>query len=220
RLVGGQRTWVPVWHHFGLDFQANHYSSRLWLAGHNPYHELTKAPVAAHYAYPPLVLWLFAWTWFVAEPAAVVVWMAALTAIAVLGARAAWRARGALGLWPVPWPLLLAAVLWSTPVVFSLERGNCDLLVVLFLLPFPGALPGRERRHDLLGGVCLALAIWTKVYPGLLLCGVAAVRRWRLLGCTVLACTAIGLLDLPGVLQFRATLGGMIAHHAPSRQPG
>src|SRR5262245_55731354 len=219
RLVGGPRTWVPAWQHLGLDFQPNHYSSRLWLAGRNPYLEPTKAPRGAHYSYPPLVLWLFAWTWLVDEPAALLVWMAVLTAIAVLGARAAWRSRRACGLFPVPWPFLLAAVLWSTPVVFALERGNCDLLVVLFLLPVAWALAGRGPRRDLAGGLFLALAIWTKVYPGLLLVGLAVRRRWRMLGWAVLACLAVGLLDLPGVLQFRANMGPIVADHAPGRMP-
>src|SRR5438552_15186987 len=68
RLVGGARTWVPAWQYLGLDFQSNHYSSRLWLAGRNPFLEPTKSPIGAHYTYPPVVLWLFSWTWFVSEP--------------------------------------------------------------------------------------------------------------------------------------------------------
>jgi hypothetical protein len=50
----------------------------------------------------------------------------------------------------------------------------------------------------------------------LLIIGLAALRCWRTLGFAVLAAVLLGLLDLPGVLQFQTNLHGLIADHAPS----
>jgi hypothetical protein len=87
---------------------------------------------------------------------------------------------------------VLGVFLCSTPVVYALERGNCDLLI---LLPLAGAA-------------------WVKLYPGLLVLSLLALRRWRALGCFVTAAALIGLPglgDMPALsanLRAAALVGG------------
>ena len=50
------------------------------------------------------------------------------------GRWAASRTRRRLRLSEIPLPTVIAAVLYSFPVVFAMERGNCDLLTVPLIL--------------------------------------------------------------------------------------
>src|SRR5262249_18546820 len=113
-----------------------------------------------------------------------------------------WRTRRRLGLWDVPLPFVLAAVFCSTPVIFALERGNCDILVLLLIILAAAALRGSSVYRDLAVGACLGLAIWLKVYPAMLVLGLLALRRPRAVICVGLAYTAIGLADLPDLPHY------------------
>ena len=73
--------------------------------------------------------------------------------------------RIALSALPLPW--VLAATLCSTPVLFAMERGNWDLLVLAPLALAAFALKEPTWQRDCLAGSCLALAAWIKLYPGL-----------------------------------------------------
>jgi hypothetical protein len=215
RLPGGGRYWFEPFEHVGLDFEANYLAPRLWLAGGDPYCGLHLGPHADPYAYPPLLLWLFAWAAPLGPRASWFVWLAASALIAAAGAWAAGRTRERLGLWRVPWPLLLAAVLCSTPVLFALERGNCDLLVVAFILAAVWALRRRTWWGDVLAGVLVALAAWSKLYPGLLLVAFVAYRNWRGLLAAAAAGLLIFLLDVPGVFAFKDNMIAVVHKHAP-----
>jgi hypothetical protein len=216
RLWWAERTWVPGYEFLGVDFLANYHGARLWMAGGNPYQESSGAPLDARYAYPPLVLRLFAWCAYCPPWPATVAWMAALVVMAGIGARASGKARGRLGLRPLPLTLVVAATLGSTPVVYAVERGNCDFLVLMLLLGVAAGLRGRSAGHDVLTGACLALAAWLKIYPGLLLLGVLALRRWRAAQVFAVAAGAVAAADLSGTVQFVNNLHPFIARDIPS----
>ena len=72
----------------------------------------------------------------------------------------------------------LTTILFSYPFHFLLVRGNIDGVVVL-LLCLGLYLDTREKQW--LSGLCLALAIGTKVYPLLILLPLIASRRWKVI---------------------------------------
>ncbi len=210
RLVHGQHTQVPAFSFLHLDFLHNYHASRHWLAGGDPYVEPFGDPLDRKLCYPPMVLPAFAWCGWLSPRAAVAVWLAGLTALAGLGGVLAWRCRRELGLYSLPLPFVLAAVLWSMPVLFALERGNFDLLVLLFVAPAVWGLRGRTLLHDTVAGGCLAAAAVLKLYPAFLVLALVPLRRLRALG----FCVAAGLLlGLPGwgyLPEFRANLQAFI----------
>src|SRR5262249_46194676 len=57
-----------------------------------------------------------------------------------------------------------------------------------------------------LAGACLALATWIKIYPGLVLLGLLALRRGRALASFALTFAAIWLSDHRGVRLFRENM--------------
>jgi hypothetical protein len=94
-------------------------------------------------------------------------------------------------------PLLLGAV----PVVATLQIGNFQVavyaLVILALVAF-------DRGRDALGGALLAIAILSKLFPGLFVIVMIARRQWRALAWTVAASlllTAVALL-IVGIQPF------------------
>jgi hypothetical protein len=211
RLVDGQHTWVEVYHFLGVDFLNNYRASRHWLAGGDPYCEPFGDPLGRKLCYPPAVLPGFAWCDGFSVRSALRLWVIALTLIALAGGWMAWRARRELGLWKVPLPFTLAAVLWCTPVLFAIERGNYDLLVLLLLMPAVWALRARSLPRDGVAGTCLALATVLKIYPGFLIVGLASLRRWRALAYFALAGLTLGLASWNDLPAFRANLGEFIA---------
>jgi hypothetical protein len=215
RLPGRTLYWFEPFDRLGLDFEANYQGPACRLAGGDPYRDLALGPFADRYAYPPALLWLFAWAPLLPLRAAALVWLAASVLIAAAGAWAAVRTRARLGLWRVPGPLALAAVLCSTPVLFALERGNCDLLIVLFILFASWALARRTRWGDVLAGAVLALAACGKLYPAALLAVFVVDRRWLGLAAALATAALIVALDVPGTLAFRDNIAALVHKHAP-----
>jgi hypothetical protein len=211
KLRLGRHTWVEAYSFLGLDFLHNYRASRHWLAGGDPYREPFGDPLARKLCYPPMVLPQFAWCGWFSPKDATGLWLAALTLMAALGAWAAWRTRRELGLWDVSLPFALAAILWCTPVVFALERGNYDLVVLLLLVPAAWALRERSWVRDGVAGACLALATVLKVYPGFLVLGLLPLRRLRALACCILAGLALGLVGFEYLPAFRHNLNEFIA---------
>jgi hypothetical protein len=162
-LRGAQRTWVPAWGFVGLDFLANYHAARHWTQGGNPYLEPYNDPHNRVYAYPPILLPLFAWGNLLEQHAAVVVWTAALAGMFLLAGWCAWQSRRELGLSELPLPFVLAAVVCSTPVIFAMERGNCDACVLLSIAAACWLLQKRSRSGDATAGVVLAVAAWMKL---------------------------------------------------------
>jgi hypothetical protein len=213
RLLGGRHTWVPCWTSLGLDFRANYDGARLWLAGGNPH--MADLPHHGYYPYPPVVLPLFAWCGLLSLRAATLVWLAALAGMATVAACLAWRTRCTLGLTPCPLPVVLAALLGSTPVLFALERGNCDLLALLLLVLAVAVLRRRSAGGDVTAGSLLALGAWLKIYPVVWLLGLLALRRGRAALWVVVAGVALGLFDVSGVLLFAQHSPAALRQHTP-----
>lgn len=187
-LRGASYTWdrVPF---FGADFTTEtDHAARLWLSGVDPY---VSREWLFHY--PPLVIRLFSWVTFFDSETALRIWIVALIAVLVLGALRALRVREKLGVESVPVGLALTLVLFSSPVIFALERSNFDLITLAAVL-VACSLFERESRHaELLAGCILAVGPWVKLYPGAMLLGLVALRRWRALAGFVVAGVAIGL---------------------------
>lgn len=212
RLTSGRSTWVPVLPFLAGDFVHNiDAPARLWVAGGNPYQN---TPMTVWYPYPPIVVRLFAWVSLLTPWTALVVWLGALTAMAVAGARACWKTRRELGLAEVPLPIVVAAVLFSTPILFALERGNYDLLVLLAVLGALRLMRDRSAAAEVGAGLVLAVAGWSKLYPGLLVLGLLALRRRRVLAGFVLAGAVIGLADVDGLRRFFENNRGMVAFYS------
>jgi hypothetical protein len=213
RLVKGHRTWVPLANWIGVDFLSNYHASRHWLAGGDPYTEPFGDPLNRPFVYSPVVLALFGWCRSVTAHQAVVIWTVALAVMAAIGAAVCWRTRRQLGLWPLPLPFLMAALLASFPIVFEMERGNCDLLVLMLIVIAAGALGKHSLPRDLAAGFCVAVAVWIKIYPALLLPGLVAARRPRALVCAAVAYLAIGLADYPDTLRHVHAMRSYIADY-------
>jgi hypothetical protein len=200
-LVIGKYTPIPCWPCLGCDFDINYCAAHTWIAGGDPYQRLTKE-IPLKYEHPPLVLVLFSWCTLIPHSLAVILWLVAQTVVFSLAVFTCWRSRNELNLFKVPLPLLLAALLFSFPVLFEMERGNWNMLVLLFLLLTVGALRGRSLASDLLAGCFAGIAAWIKVYPALFLLGLLALRRWRAAGFFVVAVVLIGLADVRGAMAF------------------
>src|SRR5262249_1815210 len=153
------------------------------------------------------------WCRFVGPRQAIVIWSAVVIALGCLGVVAAWRTRRRLDLWDVPLPFLLAALLCSWPMTFELERGNCDVLVLLLLVVAAALLRRPAGWLDVLAGAGLALATWIKVYPGLLFLGLVALRRGRAAAGFAVAFVALGVADLPGTRLYVETVRGYVGRY-------
>jgi hypothetical protein len=195
RLARPDSVWFGAYHFLGLDFLNNYHAARHWLAGGNPYREPFGDPLGRRLCYPPVVVPLFAWCGLVEPRAAVMVWMAALAGVAGVAAWACCRTRRVLRLWDMPLSLAVAAVLWSSPVIYAMERGNYDLLVLPLILAAVAALRDRSVVRDLAAGCCLGLAAWIKVYPIVLVPALLPLGRPRALLIGLTAMLAIGLID-------------------------
>lgn len=193
RLLGGERTWVPVHDTLGIDLAGPCQATRHRLAGGNPYREPFGDPLGRPHIYPPLAFVEFAWAVVVPDRLAYPLWWGLLCALAATATGAALRARRLLGLSEIPLPLALAAIAWSTPLLFALERGNSDLVAVGLIVAAAAALRRGSFGGDLLGGSFLALAAWLKIYPGLLLLALPFLRYPRAAALGLASAVLIGL---------------------------
>ena len=195
RLLFGPITWVPVWAFIGVDFLHNYHAVGVWIHGGNPY----RVDLGNHqgaYAYPPIVLPIFAWCRWMGAWLATRIWIAAVGSI--LGSTA-WIISKRRGFPPA---VGAGLVLFSTPAVFAMERGNCDVLV-LVLLALAAAAIGRKRAfNDVLAAICLAVAMWIKVYPGLAVLALIPLRRPRIFLFAAGAGLLIGLIPFHATAEF------------------
>jgi len=205
------RDWVwfdAIPGHIAIDFEGGALRPvRTWLSGTNPYTTRER-----DFIYPPAVLPTFAWTAALEYPTAKRIWIFALIGIALL---AGWRcaeSRRRLGLTAIPITLVWAAILFSTPVMYAFERGNIDLSVVLLLLVALRMMRGGSWVGDAAAGALLAYAAALKIYPGLLVVGLVALRRWRVLAGFVLAGAAVGAAYLPVLQAWRENMEGCLIY--------
>jgi hypothetical protein len=212
-LLDGRRTWILPAKFIGKDLHYNYVSVRSWLAGYHPYRHAPDEPDRPLYIYPPPALPLFAWTALMALDAAIVLWTCALVGIMAIGARMSWRERVTARLSPtLPFVLVLGLVLLSTPVVFLMERGNFDGVVVLLLVCAVALMRPETAKADALAGLCVALAAWLKVYPGIVLLGLCALRRWRVLAWAVAWGIGLGLAMWPATLAWIESIRAAAQH--------
>jgi hypothetical protein len=220
RLALGHYTWVDSWPFLGLDFLNNYHASRQWFAGGDPYVNLLGDVAPRRYCYPPLMLPCFFWCTWLSARAATVVWTIASALLAAVGVWWTARSRRELAVHPVPVPLLLSCLLFSAPLVFALERGNCDLLLVPLLVTAGWALRERSAPRDALAGACLALAAGLKIYPAILLAGLLPLRRWRALAFGMSAAAGLALYRVYDLPLFWHHLQEMIASSMPAALGG
>jgi hypothetical protein len=165
---------VPFLSPIGADFQ-NLYLFHHCAARNNPYLSTGVAcgdPWARDMVYPPLLYWSFAWARLFGQVSATVIWMSvvAVGSVAALWPFAPswrWREDGRLGIFVG----LLAA---QFPLVFGVERGNNDVVVLLAWAVAAWAWGGGRPA---LSGVAAGLAVSLKLYPAFaaLVVGVAMV---------------------------------------------
>ncbi len=234
RMASGRLTWVPILPLLAGDFRVHiDHVARVWAWGGNPYQQphgspcrelgaaeqfleemptpdgslRTECGICEIFFYPPMVPRLFFWVNLMGLGTAIAVWLGAATVLAVVGTWGAWRSRRLLELRPLPWTIVLAGVLFSTPMLLTMERGQIDVLILPLLLAGAWLLNSNARGAAWAAGSLLALATWLKFYPGLLLFGFIALRRWRGLAGYVAMGAAIGVLDGRNVLKALRTAG-------------
>lgn len=192
-----EHSWIRI-PAFGVDFTFHvDKPTRIWMAGGDPYADKERM-----FSFPPIVTRLFMWVRLTTPEISLRIWIILAAAFAAIGAIAAAQWRPKLGLTPINPALAASVILFSTPVLFELERGNYDLIVVPFIVGAAFAMRSRSERGDAIAGFCLAIAVWAKLYPGLLIFAVLALRRWRLAVWLVAWCALIGLADIPELLRF------------------
>lgn len=91
--------------------------------------------------------------------------------------------------------LLVAAAFSIRPIISDIQHGNLNLFMLIWLALAWGCF---VRGRDMAAGVFLALAIVTKVTPGLLLVYFLYKRQWQVVAATLVALAAL-LLLLPGL---------------------
>jgi hypothetical protein len=96
---------------------------------------------------------------------------------------------------PFPaWARALASLLSLKPMVDDLGHGNVNLFILFLII---AGLTAYRRRHDVLAGLLLGLAIACKVTPGLFVPYLVWKRAWR----TLAGCSAgLALFLWPGVV--------------------
>jgi hypothetical protein len=217
-LVLGARTWVPTLPFLAGDFRVHiDHVTRLYTSGVNPYLQAGDW-VCAGFPYPPMVLRLFSWVSFVSTDAATRIWLTALAVIFAVGTLGAWRTRRDLGLRPGSLALITAALLYSTPVLMALERGQCDPLVIPALLIAAGLLQKRAAWPETAAGALLGVSAWLKYYPGAAAVGLLAFRRPRALAAFVAVAGLIGVVDRHEIRRAIEN-GQAIAQSVPRRHP-
>src|SRR5690242_19534481 len=137
------------------------WAERTWMDGGDPY-----ADQQRRFSYPPIVTRLFMWVKLTDPQTSLRIWICLASLCAALGAVAVTRFRRTLGLEEIPISLALAAILFSTPVLFALERSNYDLLIVPCVVGAVALMRKEDATADAAAGMLLAIAIWAKLYPG------------------------------------------------------
>ena len=101
--------------------------------------------------------------------------------------------------WLTPWVLL------APSAIGTLQAGNVQLL---FLVQSAAAMLLFERRRHALGGLLLAYAIVSKLYPGVLILYLLLRRNWRAVGWTTAAALALTLVTLADLGWTRSRVPG------------
>ena len=206
-------SWLPAWRFLGFDYLHNHLGSQAWMRGVNPYlHSF--GDERGLYGYPPIVLPLFSWVALVPDfKVAARLWALFIASGCGFCVWHIWRLRRAEGWSELPIVVMLALVLWSAPVAFAMERGNCDVLVLVAVLFAALALKLPPRWWvDSMAAFLLALAVTIKIYPLVVVLGLVALRRYRVL-LLLVPCIAFLLLPFGESLKAWLTVAQTIQGH-------
>ncbi len=215
-VVDPPRIWFFRWEMIGVDFLNCYAGSRHWMAGGNPYREPIGDPVGRPYVYPPRRCRRSPGAALVGPTAAVRIWTAVIVALLSLGTYACWRTRRALGLSEIPFPLAWALVFLSTPLLYAVERGNTDCLNLMLIVGLAWLLRVQTPARDALAGACVAIGAMYKVYPGFLVLGLVALRRWVSVLSCALTFAAIATLSLDQMIASIDQLRALSSREAPS----
>ena len=200
-MVLARVTWVSPLAFLAGDFKVHiDHVARLQAAGIDPY-QRPGDWVCSLYPYPPMIGRSFAWVGLMGRATAARVWLAALALLFAAGAIEAWRTRRALGLREIPPAWLVAAILYSTPSLFAMERGQADPMVILPLIVASWLLARGGTGADLAAGGLLGVTAWLKYYPGLAVVALLALRRPKAIIAFVAVAASIGLVDFDGFRQ-------------------
>ena len=201
RLVLAPACWVEPLPMIAGDFLVHiDHVARLQARGIDPYHKFDDW-VCFMYPYPPMIARCFAWVVAFEPATAAVVWQGTLGLIVGVGGFAAVRARRELGLEPIPGALLIAAALFTTPVLFAVERGQSDPMIIPALLAAAGLLRRRGAWTEVGAGALLGLTAWLKYYPGLAVVALLGPVRPRALAAFVGVVALVGIVDRDGVRE-------------------
>ncbi|HEV2293247.1 MAG TPA: glycosyltransferase family 87 protein [Tepidisphaeraceae bacterium] len=188
--------WMPKWSFLGLDFLNSYFAVPHWLQGGNIYVEDFGDPIGRPYAYAPVVLVLFLWCNWIGPMTGIWVWTGISALIIFVAACAVWQTRMELRLPDLSVPFILAVTLWSMPVVFAMERGNNDVLIILILVFVARLLRRDSLAVDVIVGALMAFAVWAKLYPILLLPGLIVLGHFRAAAFAAMFGPLIGLIFL------------------------
>ncbi len=156
---------LPYGPYWGMDFQ-NLHAFHHCAAKNDPYGATGVACLdvgARDMNYPPLMYWLFTWTRPLAYRTAVAIW-GTMVGLGTAGAlllgwigRERWGAPGGARL-----GLFAGLLLAQFPLVFAIERGNNDVVV---LVTWTLALLAQRRGRPGLAGVLAGTSVALKLYP-------------------------------------------------------
>jgi hypothetical protein len=200
-MVLARVTWVPPLAFLAGDFKVHiDHVARRQARGIDPYRDPDDW-VCCLYPYPPMIGRSFVWVSLMSQATAARAWLVALALLFAAGAIASWRTRRALGLSEIPLVWLVVAVLFATPTLFAMERGQIDPMVVLPLIVASWLLVRQGAGADVVAGALLGVAAWLKYYPGLTFVALVALRRPKALAGFVVVAAVIGLVDFDGFRQ-------------------
>jgi hypothetical protein len=151
---------------------------------------------------------LFSWVNLFAPRQAFTIWVIVLALIMIFAAWVASRWRQCLSLFEIPPLVVIVMVLFSTPVLFAMERGQYDPLSILIILVSIPLLKHNAKWAPYLAGAVLCLAPWVKIYPGLVFIGLIGLHRWRALAgfiiCGLILLLTIDIGEIRGLLVSNA----------------
>lgn len=170
------------------------------------------------FPYPMMIPRLFRWVAWMSTRSAIAVWSGALAVIFLVSTWAVFRNRRRLGLTNLPFPWLLVLVLYATPMLSAIERGQCDPLTILFLIASAALLrsENRPKLAETASGGLLGLAAWIKFYPGLVIVALLSMKKWRAAAAFLLVAGTIGIVDFHSTLRAFANGREIASRTTPS----
>jgi hypothetical protein len=200
-MIFGTSTWIPVLPFLAGDFRVHvDHVARLQAAGIDP-HQRPEDWICALYPYPPMIGRLYYWVRYFEPHVASAIWQGLSALLLAAGGLAAWRTRRELGIAPIPLALIIVGVIYNTPALFLVERGQIEVLVLLPILASAWLLRRHGSIAELIAGGLLGAAAWVKYYPGVAVVALIALGRRKATAAFVVVAALIGIVDYDGFRQ-------------------